>query len=515
MKNHGKFPAVSLLIAALVAAVMFAGAVRVAGQTDSISSTPSTITFKTLVNFDGTNGADPQLMSLVQGFDGTFYGTTAEGGSQNSGTVFKITAAGNLITPYSFCSETNCTDGEQPYAGLVQATDGNFYGSTVEGGGSSQCSQGCGTVFKITPSGTLTTLHSFDVSDGAYPVGALVQATDGTFYGTTYGAYPEAKSANIDRASLEGTTSSYGTIFKVTRDGTLITLHTFCSQNGCADGYYPAGALVQATDGNFYGTTEYGGASSGGTIFKIAAGGMLTTLYSFCSQTNCTDGAHPIAGLVQATNGIFYGTTYTGGANGFGTVFKITAAGNLTTLYSFCSETNCTDGSGPLAGLVQATDEKLYGTTGFGANDNNNCLDGCGTVFNITPEGTLTTIHSFAYSDGDNPFGGLVQATSGEFYGTTLAGGTNGSGTAFSLSVGLRKFVETRPTSGKPGAAVIILGTDLKHATGVTFNGARATFKIVSKSEIKTNVPEGATTGKVKVSTASGTLTSNLNFRVP
>jgi len=515
MKNRGKFPAVSVLIAALVAAVMFAGAVRVAGQTDSISPTPSTITFKTLVNFDGTNGADPQLMTLVQGFDGTFYGTTVEGGSQNSGTVFKITAAGNLITPYNFCSKTNCSDGEQPYAGLVQATGGNFYGSTVEGGGSSQCSQGCGTVFKITPSGTLTTLHSFDVSDGAYPVGTLVQATDGTFYGTTYGVYPEAKSANIDRASLEGTTSSYGTIFKVTRDGTLITLHTFCSQNGCADGNYPAGALVQATDGNFYGTTEYGGASSGGTIFKIAAGGMLTTLYSFCSQTNCTDGAHPIAGLVQATNGIFYGTTYTGGANGFGTVFKITAAGNLTILYSFCSETNCTDGSSPLAVLVQATDEKLYGTTGFGANGNNNCSDGCGTVFNITPEGTLTTIHSFAYADGANPLGGLVQATSGEFYGTTSVGGTNGSGTVFSLSVGLRKFVETRPTSGELGAAVIILGTDLKHATGVTFNGTRATFKIVSKSEIKTNVPEGATTGKVEVSTLSGTLTSNVNFRVP
>ena len=201
-----------------------------------------------------------------------------------------------------------------------------------------------------------------------------MQATDGNFYGTTYGVYPEAKSANIDRASLVGTTSSNGTVFKITRDGTLITLHTFCSQNGCADGYYPAGALVQATDGNFYGTTEYGGASGGGTIFKITAGGMLTTLYSFCSQTNCTDGAAPIAGLVQATNGIFYGTTYAGGANGFGTVFKITAAGNLTTLYSFCSKTNCTDGSNPLAGLVQATDKKLYGTTGFGANGNNNCL---------------------------------------------------------------------------------------------------------------------------------------------
>jgi uncharacterized repeat protein (TIGR03803 family) len=451
-------------------------------------------TFITLFRFDKTDGANPTA-GLVQATDGNFYGTTYAGGSYDLGTVFKITPSGTLTTLHSFCSESGCTDGENPQAGLVQATDGNFYGTTF-GNGTNRL----GTVFKITPSGTLTTLHSFDYTDGEQPEAALVQATDGDFYGTTFG----------------GGVNGNGTVFKITPSGTLTTVYSF----GFTDGENPFAGLVQATDGNFYGTTYLGGVYDVGTVFKITPSGTLTTLHSFCSETNCADGVSPFAGLVQATDGNFYGTTYAGGADGndFGTVFKVTPSGTLTTLHSFCSQSGCTDGENPQAGLVQATDGNLYGTTtGGGAN-------GAGTVFKITPSGTLTALHSFCSesgcTDGRYPEAALVQATNGKFYGTPGYGGVSsdckyGCGTVFSLSVGLGPFVETQPASGKVGAAVKILGTSLTGATSVTFNGTAAHFKVVSGgSEITTAVPADATTGKLKVVTPKRTLSSNVNFRV-
>ena len=229
--------------------------------------------------------------------------------------------------------------------------------------------------------------------------------------------------------------------------------------------------------------------------------GKLTTLHSFDS----TDGFYPYAGLVLATNGDFYGTTANGGAHSYGTVFRITTEGTLTTLHSF----DGTDGSEVNAGPVQATNGNLYGATyGGGAHSD-------GTVFEITPAGTLTTLLSFDYTDGSEVTGGLVQATNGTFYGTTYGGGTDGYGTVFSLSVGLGPFVETLPTSGKAGAAVTVLGSNLTGATKVTFNGTAATFKVVSSTEITTTVPTGATTGPVEVVIPGGTLTSNVNFQVP
>jgi uncharacterized repeat protein (TIGR03803 family) len=453
-------------------------------------------TFTTLASFDG-NGANPQA-SLVQGLDGNFYGTTAGG----QGTVFKITPGGTLTTLHTLDDVGNPPIYVYAQAGLVLATDGNFYGTTPSGGNLSLCRpffsppQGCGTVFKITPSGTLTTLHSFDVTDGAKPSAGLVQATDGNFYGTTISG--GATTCNDGYGC--------GTVFKITPGGTLTTLHSF---DGGTDGAFPYAALVQATDGNFYGTAIAGGANGAGTVFKITPGGTLTTLYSFCSQTNCTDGAEPY-GLVQATDGNFYGTTYYGGADFDGTVFQITPGGTLTTLHSF----GFTDGSYPWAGLVQATDGNFYGTTYDGG------AHGDGTVFQITPGGTLTTLHSFDFTDGANPYAALVQATDGSFYGTTTGGGHPGCGpcgpygTVFSLSVGLVPFVETLPTSGQVGATVMILGTDLTGATSVTFNGIAAAFTVVSGSEITTTVPSGAATGKVEVTTPQGTLISNVNFRV-
>ena len=202
--------------------------------------------------------------------------------------------------------------------------------------------------------------------------------------------------------------------------------------------------------------------------------------------------------------------SYGGGANGYyGTVFKITTGGKLTTLYSFYSQTNCTDGQNPSAPLIQATDGDLYRTTEGGAYSG-------GTVFKITPSGTLTTLYSVTGMNDGDPSAGLVQDTNGNFYGTTSGGCglMHPCGTVFRLSVGLGPFVETLPASGKVGAAVKILGTDLTGAISVTFNGTAATFKVVSKSLITTTVPAGATTGTVKVTTPKGTLKSNVVFRV-
>ncbi len=327
--------------------------------------------------------------------------------------------AQNFTTLYRFCSLTkNCTDGTDPSAGLIQATDGNFYGTTNGGGANGDN----GTVFRITPDGALTTLHSFAGTDGALPYG-LIQATDGNFYGTTVGG-----GANGD-----------GTVFRITPDGTLTTLHSFAG----TDGAYLRAGLIQATDGNFYGTTVGGGANGDGTVFRITPDGTLTTLHSFAG----TDGASPYAGLIQATDGNFYGTTTYGGISnsckdvtfsGCGTVFRITLDGTLTTLHSFCSLTNCTDGTEPLAGLIQATDGNFYGTTTYGG-ETNSCKDvtssGCGTVFRITPDGTLTTLHSFDITDGDFPYAGPIQAIDGNFYGTTLGGGANPDyGTIFEIT---------------------------------------------------------------------------------
>jgi uncharacterized repeat protein (TIGR03803 family) len=455
-------------------------------------------TFKTLVSFNGTDGQNPALGSLVQGLDGNFYGTTFFGGANGDyvGTVFKITPSGKLTTLYSFCAQSNCTDGENPEAGLVLATDGNFYGTATFGGPNCEPG-GCGTVFKITPAGKLTTLHSFGY-DGAYPYAGLVQATDENFYGT----------------AEEGGASGWGIVFKITPAGKLTTLASFCLP-GCADGSSPHAGLVQATDGNFYGTTYYGGTNCTsnfnlgcGTVFKVTPAGKLTTLHSFCADTGCADGFHPQAGLVQATDGNLYGTTQLGGgcdiAYDCGTVFKITPAGKLTTLHRF----SYSDGYQPTGGLVQATDGNLYGTTGGGGANSG------GTVFKITPTGALNTLHSFDGTDGHAPVAGLVQATDGNFYGTTDGGGVNGDGTVFRLSVGLGPFVSFVHGTAKVGKIVDILGQGLSGTTSVSFNGTSAVFKVKGDTFVKATVPAGATTGAVTVKTPGGTLTSNLPFRV-
>jgi uncharacterized repeat protein (TIGR03803 family) len=464
--------------------------------------------FTTLVSFELTDGANPEYEALVQGTDGNFYGTTELGGKINQycnggttcGTVFKVSPGGALTTLHRFKG----ADGYYPSAGLVLSTDGNFYGTTFTGGPDYY-----GTVFKITPAGTLTTLHSFTYTDGDHPNGGtLVQDADGEFYGTT----------------TYGGANKQGTVFRITPSGRLTTLYSFCVQSNCTDGEQPIGGLVQAVDGNFYGAASFGGTKNSscpygcGTVFKITPKGKLTTLHSFDSS----DGAIP-NGLVQAVDGNLYGATGAGGAYTGGTVFRITSGGKLTTLYNFCAQSNCTDGAGPWW-PVQATDGNFYGATSTGG------AYGYGTVFRITSGGKLTTLYNFCAqfncTDGWQPSGGLLQATNGKFYGTTWWGGEildpacgiyppfHGCGTVYSMSVGLKPFVQTNPTTGKVAKRVFILGTNLAGATSVTFNGVAAKFTIISKSEITTSVPYGATTGKVNVTTPYGTLVSNVNFRV-
>jgi uncharacterized repeat protein (TIGR03803 family) len=457
-------------------------------------------TFSTVASFDGNNGAFPQLMSLIQSTSGGFYGTTVGGSAgggcgiyDGCGTVFKASAGGDLTAVYSW---GNGSHGGLPFSTLVQTSGGAFYGTA---------SGGYGSVFKLTPDGALATLYDFcsltNCTDGELPLAGLTQARNGDFYGTTTigGAY------------------GYGTIFKITPEGALATIHSFDN----SDGGNPYAPLVQGSNGEFYGTTYGGGTYGYGTVFKITAAGNLTSLHAF----DQSDGANPIAGLIQGSDGNFYGTTGQGGVNspecngyGCGTVFKITPSGVLTTLYDFCSlrGSGCTDGAQTEAGLIQGTDGNLYGATANGGANN------YGTVFQITPQGNLTTLYNFCAesncADGANPLGGLSQMTYGNFYGTTFYGGTgdcnSGCGTVFSISMGLGPFAETRPTSGKVGAKVIILGNKLKGTTGVTFNGTPAVFDVVSNSEITTNVPSDATTGTVQVTTPSGTLNSNTPFQV-
>jgi uncharacterized repeat protein (TIGR03803 family) len=306
-------------------------------------------TFTTLADLPGIPGYE---MSLVQGPDGELYGTTYNGGVSGEGTFFKMTQTGTLTVLYSFDYMAS-----YPESGVALGTDGNFYGTTAEGGGGN----GNGSVFRITPEGALTILHGFSITDGSLPYGPPVEGTDGNFYGTT----------RLGGNTTECFPQGCGTVYKMTRSGVLTTLHSFDG----ADGAEPWAGLVQATNGDFYGTTY-----EVSTLFKITRTGTLTTVHSF----NGTDGVGPIGTLIQGTDGYLYGTTQSGGTNGDGTAFKSSLGGKLTTLYDFC-EGQCLSGIGPVAGLVQGTDGNFYGTT----SDTN------GTVFQLTQGDIFTVLYDF------------------------------------------------------------------------------------------------------------------------
>jgi uncharacterized repeat protein (TIGR03803 family) len=301
----------------------------------------------TLVEFRASNGSVP-YGGLFLGKDGFFYGAAGSGGTYDDGTLFKITTSGELTT----LTMLDGNNSEFPVAGLVQGSDGNFYGTALDGG-----AYGYGTIFRMTTGGALTTLVSFNLDDGANPSSALIQGSDGNFYGTTE----------------DGGAYNWGTVFKMTPSGDFTNLYSF---TGGSDGGSPVPGLVQAADGNYYGTTFEQGADGFGTVFEITSSGALTTRYTFADGK---DGGNPWGGLVQAVDGNLYGTTQGGGAYGFGTVFQIAPTGLLATMAQFDGYT----GAYPSAALVQGTDGNLYGTTVGGG------LDSYGVIYRLGINGPL------------------------------------------------------------------------------------------------------------------------------
>jgi len=304
---------------------------------------------------------------------------------------------------YSFRGDIYGSDGGEPQGSLIQGKDGNFYGTTYYGGAYSDPTNGnygYGTVFKMTPQGAVTILASFDGTNGGGPSGALVEGSDGNFYGTTIGG-PDA--------------DTYGTLFMVTPQGKLSMLNVFNGYNGAS----PMGDLVEGTDGYIYGTTETDTGCGSGTIFRVPLGsdpGQMQTFFSFCTNADSA-GLNPSGGLIQASDRNFYGVT----GLGYGTLFRVTPQGSLTTLPSFNGVTN-TQPRFPCGRLVQASDGCLYGV----AED--------GFIFKVTPAGALTAFPFSYYAGTDTLNGGLVQANDGNFYGTTAYGGDGDSGTVFRMT---------------------------------------------------------------------------------
>jgi uncharacterized repeat protein (TIGR03803 family) len=471
-------------------------------------------TFKTLVSFNGGNGTGASG-SPIQAFDGNYYGTTG-GGVANCpngsacGTIYRL-SPGKMTTVYTFCLQSGCPDGSAPF-GLIQASDGNLYGLTAGGG-----ENGGGTFFRMSLSGKLTSLYSFCAPSscgyGNVPT-VLVQGSDTSFYGTTQlgGAY------------------GYGAIVRTTPTGKLTTLHSF----NLNDGASPIGGLIQGANGNLYGTTSDGGNlncnwgdnfwGGCGTIFELTPKGSFRTLYSFC-PLSCADGADPQGNIVEDAGGNLYGTTTFGGFGyaesqcdpvGCGTVFKLNAQGQLSPLYTFCTQGAgiCADGFWPGGGLTLGSNGNLYGSAPEGGLWVGNCSYACGTLFSVTPDGAFSVLHAFDDTDGAYPYYAPTQATDGVFLGESSEGGSGNSGTLFSSSMSLPAFVETNPASGKIGTAVVIMGNILKGSTAVTFNGTPAQFRVAANSAIVATVPNGATSGLVSVTTPSGTLTSNAAFTV-
>ena len=367
-----------------------------------------------LYSFAGgpTDGMRPAA-GLIIDSAGNLYGTTSAGGPNTStggpngdGTVFTVSASGAERVLYSFAGSP--TDGQRPEAGLLMDSSGNLYGTTETGGAS-----GDGTVFKVTPTGTESVLYSFGaVPDGSAPFAGLILDGAGNLYGTTF---------------VGGATNN-GTIFKISPTGTETVLYSF--KGGTSDGSGPRAGLIMDSAGNLYGTTEFGGMNNEGTVFKLTPTGVETVLYSF--KGGASDGASPFTGLIMDSNGDLYGTTFAGGVINAGTVFEISASGTETVLHSFTGRP--TDGADPSGGLIADSAGNLYGVTGSGGAYND------GTVFKISATGTETVLYSFkgGATDGSGPVGRLVIDGAGNLYGMTVFGGNcvslGGCGAVFKIN---------------------------------------------------------------------------------
>lgn len=347
----------------------------------------------------------------------------------------------------------------------------------------------CAVPSTLMSAQTFSTLVVFDQTNGGSPAGSLIQGPDGNFYGTTvYGGNNNC-----------GSPSGCGTVFKITPGGTLTTLYEFCSQAQCSDGRTPVAGLVLTANGDFYGTTAAGGAFDGGTVFKITPAGALTTLYSFCSQTNCADGWDPGA-IMQAVDGNFYGTTSQYGGYIYGTVFKINPAGHLTTLHSFDGR----DGGYPKGGLTQAINGQLYGTTSAGGT-----RASAGTIYRTDSGGSFTTLYRFCKlgcDEGSAPAATLVETSDGALYGTTAGGGdgyNGGDGTVFATTLAgqLTSLYSFCQQLGCPDGAVpegLIQATDGNFYSMALYGGS------------STNCPGGC--GTIFTITPNGTLNVLHNF---
>jgi uncharacterized repeat protein (TIGR03803 family) len=421
--------------------------------------------------------------------------------------------ASTLTTLYSFSGP----DGNNPHTGLVLGSDGNLYGTT---GPNSDAGTNVGTMFQITPSGVLTTLVQFSISTGAlhfgYDPSAPIQASDGNFYGAQ------------GQASFDSLGQHSGSVFNVTTGGNFTTLVTNIDPS--PSGIGGVSGLIQATDGNFYGTTEAGNCvdtganASCGSIYKVTPNGVLTTLHTF-SYGPIGYGVGT-ASLVEGGDHNFYGMTGAG-AKGFGTIFQMTPSGALTTLYSFSG--NC-DGTGPTAAtptyLLLGADGNFYGTSGAVANTSEN-----GTIFKLTPNGTLTTLYVFSGTDGSIP-SALIQGSDGNLYGTTAKGGTSGAGTAFQLSTSgvlTTLYSFTGMSDGGAPRGQIVLSSDLTTIYGTTFAGGANSLGSVfqlsgitsgnssgSSSAICSNVPTGivaaAGNAQVTLTWTAGSVAGSYNI---
>jgi uncharacterized protein (TIGR03437 family) len=490
----------------------------------------------TLVTFNGTN-ANPTSGALIQGKDGNFYGTTDVRGQYGvitqSGTAFKMTPGGALTTLHTFGGTP--ADGTYIESGLMQASDGNFYGTAGAGGANT-----AGTIYKITPAGSYTTLYNFCSQplcpDGDDPIAPLMQASDGNFYGTTWA----------------GGTINAGSVFKITPGGTLTTLYSFCTvvMGGlCADGAGPLTGLMQASDGNLYGSTSTGGNQNAGTIFRITLGGAFTMMHNFSfakgnlpPTANFMDPGPPAASqFVQGADGNLYGTTVYGGANQDGQIFKMALDGTFTTVFSFAW--GQPGGMASPNGLILASDGNFYGTASFGGTSLFSIDLGNGAIFRMTPSGTVTILHIFGITDGSVPTAALVQGTDGNLYGTTAGNfidvvvpGEATLGTAFKLSLQpveplctppLITSVDSAASYGgysyfTSGSWLEIMGEGLtnpanppsqwtasdfvglnaptmRQGNSVSINGKPAYVWYISPAQLNVQAPEDAATGNVPI----------------
>ncbi len=431
-------------------------------------------TYTVLYNF-GSHQGDPEAPTgvLAQGSDGGIYGTSSPILNTAPVDVFRFTPSGVLTVIHDFGLSDNV-----PSGGVTLGTDGRFYGVI----GHIPGVDFYGAVFKLTASGNLNVLHVFQGgADAQWPQSPPIETFDGNFYGTSPGG---------------GSNCNCGTVYKMTPAGTTTLIHVFDG----TDGNGPQSPPMQATNGNLYGTTWGGGLKNDGTVFEISPSGKFSVIFNF----HFTDGGAPLGQLVQAQDGDLYGTTVAGGPNNAGVVFKI-SHGTYTVLHYF---TGGSGGSGSL-GLVQATDGNFYGLSGGGS--------GNGTIVRISPSGDFATIYSFPSdgSMGSNPNSTLFQHTNGLLYGTTQAGGSANRGVFFSFDIGAGPFVTFLPAARAVGHTVKILGQGFTGTTAVSFNGtAAATFTALTDTLLIATVPAGATTGFITVTTPSGTLTSNKQFQV-